>query len=86
MKKTEKTKDDWQRTISITKDSAELIDTIRKGVYGSTGEVLKTSTIVEVALRDLDRSLQNKAKKAPVDTTHVIMNTEDLNKLLGLIK
>ena len=63
MKKTEKNTEDWQRTISITKKTRELIKTIQKGVYEATGEIMKTSLIVEQALEYLDRSLQRKAKR-----------------------
>ena len=63
MKKTEKNTEDWQRTISITKKTRELIKVIQKGVYEATGEIMKTSLIVEQAVEYLDRSLQRKAKR-----------------------
>lgn len=63
MKKTEKNTEDWQRTISITKKSRELIGVIQKGIYEATGEILKTSLIVEQALEHLDKSLQRKANR-----------------------
>ena len=63
MKKTEKNTEEWCRTISITKKSRGLIDVIQKGIYEATGEILKTSLIVEQALEYLDKSLQRKAKR-----------------------
>lgn len=66
MKKTEKNTEDWQRTISITKKTRELINAIQRGVYEATGEIIKTSLIVEQAVEYLDRSLQRKAKREAV--------------------
>lgn len=60
-----------QRTISITAATWEYLDTIKKGVKATTGMDIPNSVVMETAVRELDKSLQRKAKKTTKEEQNV---------------
>ena len=60
-----------QKLVKLTKESAELIERIKQGIDKATGMPPSYTTIVDAALRELDKSLQRKAKKATREEQNV---------------